>query len=264
MRTEPQRRRVRRRRSERASTLDARAAEVVARFVRILARCGCTPEDIGREVLKACRQVPKSWVRNAMAAVRDMDAAAHVLTLWFSDPAYLDARGNPRPLALRGPQSSLEALVLRVDPKLQAAEVLRYLQRPDVLRRAGTRYLPPPDRVLSFRGSGGPYNSRSLRSLSLMLRTLEHNSEPERSTPGWFEVFALNPRLPMSALAAFDRRVRRLGMRLLVRPDADMHRRERARQRGERTVPVGVGIYRFEEEPVPRERGATRTSRPQK
>ena len=97
MRTVPRGRRVRRRHSDRASTLDARAVEVVARFVRILARCGCTPEDIGREVLKACRQVPKSWARNAMAAVRDMDAAAHVLTLWFSDPAYLDARGNPRP-----------------------------------------------------------------------------------------------------------------------------------------------------------------------
>ena len=36
------------------------------------------------------------------------------------------------------------------------------------------------------------------------------------------------------------------------------------RRHGERTVPVGVGVYRFEEEPLRRERGAKRTSRAQK
>ena len=146
-------------RSGKSSSLDARALEAVDRFVRVLARCGCTPADIAREVARACGQIPKSWAPRAMAALREMDDAAHVLTLWFSDPAYLDRRGAPLPLPLRGAGGSLEALAFRVDPKLDVREVLRYLSRQGALRRAGTRYVPK-DRVLSLRGAGGPDHFR--------------------------------------------------------------------------------------------------------
>ena len=38
----------------------------------------CAPEDIGREVVKACRRVPKSWAPKARAALREIDDASHV------------------------------------------------------------------------------------------------------------------------------------------------------------------------------------------
>jgi hypothetical protein len=252
------------RRGIRSSTLDALGREAIARFVRVLARYGCTPSDIGQEVLRACRKVPKSWARNTMVAVPEMDAAAHVLTLWFSDPTYLDSSGNPLPLPLRGPRRSLEALVLRIDRKLQAQEVLRHLLRRQVLRCVRRNYYLPRDRLVSFRGTGAPYYSRSVRGLLSMLRTLEHNNEPERSTPGWFEVIAVNPRFPVSARGAFDKRFREQGMRLLAHADADMHRQERRRKKGERTVPLGVGIYLFEEKPLPRARRVQRARRARK
>lgn len=233
----------------RASTLDARAVEAVARFVRVLARCGCTPQDIGTEVLKACRAVPKSWVKNASAAVREMDKAAHMLTFWFSDPAYLDASGHPRPLALRGASASLEALAQRVDRHLEVTQLVPYLVRRGVLRRVRSRYVPR-DRILSVRGTGGPHHTQSLRGLLAMLRTVEHNHEPGHSTPGWFEVLCVNPRFPGSAVAAFDKRFRRRAEGFVFQVDADMHRRERARKKGERTVALGVGVYRFEEDPI--------------
>jgi hypothetical protein len=183
-----------------------------------------------------------------------MDAAAHMLTLWFAEPEYLDARGNPRTLPLRGPGLSLERLAARVDRLVDANRVLRYLSELGAVRRVGARYVPR-DRFVCLRGSGEPYHSRSLRVLRAMLRTLEHNSAPERSTPGWLERVAMNPHFPTKDRAAFDNRLRQLGMRFLVRLDADMHRRERCRKKGERTVPLGVGIYLFEEPPLkPRRR----------
>jgi uncharacterized protein DUF6502 len=237
------------RRPGRSSSLDARALEAVALFVRVLARCGCTPEDIAYEVAKACRQVPRSWAPKAMAALREMDDASHVLTLWFSDPAYLDSKGNPVALPLRGAGGSLEALARRVDEKLEAREVLRYLSRRGALRRTGVRYVPR-ERVLSLRGAGGPDNFRHLRGLLGMLRTLAHNGQPKRRVPGWFEVFAENPRFPVSARAGFDKRLRASGNKFLYQMDSDMHRRERARKKGERTVRIGVGVYRFEAGPT--------------
>jgi hypothetical protein len=244
-----------------SSTLDSRALEAVERFVRVLTRCGCAPDDIGNEVLKSCCKVPKSRAPKAMAALRERDDASHVLTLWFSDPAYLDRRGAPLPLPLRGAGGSLETLALRVDPKLDAREVLRYLVRRGALRRVRTRYVPK-DRVLSLRGAGGPENLSHLRGLLGMLRTLEHNAQPKRRVAGWYEVFAENPRFPVSARAAFDKRLRVLGNKLLYQIDADMHRRERTRKKGERTVRIGVGVYRFEEGSRSRSRARRRRRKP--
>ena len=247
-RTSPKKRRrsLRRRDIRHSPTFDSRALEAVERFVRVLARYGCTPDDIGREVVKACRQIPKSWAPKGRAILREMDDAGHVLTLWFSDPAYLDRRGVPLALPMRGAGGSLETLAFRVDPTLDVREVLRYLWRTGALRRVGTRYLPK-GRVLSVRGAGGPDNVHTLRGLLGMLRTVEHNVKPKRRVAGWYDVFTHNPSFPVSGRAGLDKRIRVLGNKLLYQLDADMHRGERARKRGERTVRIGVGIYRFEE-----------------
>ena len=189
------RRTFRRRDARPSSTLDSRALEAVERFVRVLARYGCAPDDIAREAVKACRQIPKSWAPKGRAALREMDDAGHVLTLWFSDPAYLDRRGVPLPLPMRGAGGSLETLVFRVDPTLDVREVLRYLLRGGALRRVGTRYRPK-GRVLSVRGAGGSDNVHTLRGLLGMLRTTEHNVQPKRRVAGWYEVFAHNPVFP--------------------------------------------------------------------
>jgi hypothetical protein len=254
-------------RSHRASppALDARAQEVVARFVRVLARCGCTPQHIAQEVLKACRRVPSSWAQPSKAAVSEMDAAAHVLTLWFQDPAYLDSKGNPQPLRLRGGERSLQALARQVDPKLDVDKILAHPLRRAVLRRSGARYLPR-DRMLMFRGSGRPSHARSLRALLAMLRTLEHNARPRRSTPGWYEVFAVNARVPVSAVAEFDRWLRRHGNRLLEQADGKLHGYEQKRRKGERTVRAGAGLYRIgeDEDALPPKRRTRRRLPPRK
>jgi Family of unknown function (DUF6502) len=245
---------------ERSSTLDARALEAVARFVRVLARAGCAPQDIGREVQKACRTVPLSWRRHARAELPAIDAAAHALTIWHSDPEYSDARGKPRALSLQDRGLSLETLLRRVDPQLRLSRVLPHLLRTRALRRVGKRFLPN-DRALSFRGFGDPYHSRGVRGLLAMLRTLEHNSNPDRKVPGWFEMFALNSRFPVSARPAFDDRLRRQARQFLFRLDADMERQERTRRKGERTVPLGVGVYLFEEAPLRSPRAARKRPR---
>jgi hypothetical protein len=236
----------RKRAREKGSTLDARAVEAIGRFVRVLARCGCAPVDIATEVTWQSRRIPPSWAPKARAALREMDDASHVLTLWFSDPAYLDRKGRPMALPLRGAGGSLETLAARIDPGVEPRELLRYLARRNALKRVGDRYIPK-DRILSLRGAGGPDNFRHLRGLLGMLRTQEHNGQPRRQVEGWYEVFAENPRFPVSARGAFDTSMRLWGNRMLFRADAEMHRYERGRKRGERTVRMGVGIYRFEE-----------------
>ena len=239
------------------STFDADAREAATSFVRVLARRGYTPQDIGAEVLRACRRIPRSWAQTAKVAVSQIDAAGHVLTLWFQDPAYLDSMGNPQPLSLRGADLSIEALARRVDAELDVEEILSHLLRRSVLRRNGTRYLPR-SRVLMFRGSGASYHARSMQALVAMLSTLERNSRPGHSTPVLFERFAANVRVPVGAVAAFDRWLHRNGNRLLEQADAKLHAYERKRRKGERTIRLGVGVYRFGEEQPPPAKHQTR------
>jgi hypothetical protein len=227
--------------------LEPQARLAVQRFVKVLARCGCAPQALEHEVSDTCRQIPKSWLRSA--DLRDSADLGHVMTLWFSDPEYFDAVGAPRPLSLRGSALSIEALARRIDPTLDVRTVLKFLQRAGSIRRVGTRYLPR-DRVIILRGreSMTPF----LRGLFGLLKTLEHNSRQGRRAEGWLELFARNPRFPASAAPAFEKRLRRLVTRLLIQFDADMHRHERTAGKGERTVRMGVGVYRFEEDPPPR------------
>jgi hypothetical protein len=214
--------------------------------VRLLARCGCTPSDITREVTAASQVVPKSWATKAQAAQPYLHHTSHVLTLWFSDPQFLKPDGTPRPLPVRGKGASIEALAQRVDPRLVAREVVRLLERGRVLRRVGERYVPR-ERSLVIRGEDLVDSFRKLRGLLGMLRTFEHNQRPKGQVPGWFEAFADNPHFPVRAIPSFDRKVRAEADRLLVQFDSDMHREERSRDPNEPTVRIGVGIYRFEE-----------------
>jgi len=229
------------------AALEPRARHAIHRFVRVLARCGCDPRAIEREAAEACRRIPVSWM--SRADLRDSLDPGHIMTLWFSDPAYLDPSGQPRPLPLRGSPISLEALAHCIDPHLDVRYVVRYLEHGGALRRSGNRYLPR-DRVLILRGR--ERMTPFLRGLFGLLRTLDHNSQCRGRSPGWLELVSTNPRFPVSAVRSFEKRVRALVSRLLLKVDADMHRHERAARKGERTVRIGVGVYQFEEGPTPR------------
>lgn len=151
-----------------------------------------------------------------------------------------------------------------MDPEVRLSSVLPHLVRTHSLRRVGKRSFLPNDRVLLIRGAGEPHHSRGVRGLLAMLRTLEHNTIPARKAPAWLEMLALNARFPVRARAAFDDRVRRLARQFLFHLEADMpdmHRHERARRKGERTVPLGIGVYLFEEAPLRRARAARKRSR---
>lgn len=242
--------------------IDATAMEAIERFVGILARCGCSPRDMTRIFSEACARVPDALVKAAGRSTRELSDASHILTVWFSDPLYLDHDGRPIRLGVHGPAPSLEALVARIDPRLDVDEVLRYLRRNHALRKIGTRYVPK-GRALVLRNTRGPDHFRNMRGLLAMLRTLEHNTRPKRRVPGWFERFAENPAFPASARATFDARLYQHGMKFLRAMDADMHRQELRRKQGEPVVRIGVGVYRFEEE-IPAIRHAVRRERTRK
>jgi hypothetical protein len=231
----------------RLSSLDRPSLEAVGRFVRILARCGSMPRDIVRAVRRECERIPKHWAARARKANRYITDAAHVLTVWYSEASYLGADGRPRPLPLEGPSLSVEALVRSVDRELDARQVLRYLVRSGAVRRLGRRYVPRKQMML-LPGTEGPGYFRTLRTLTVMLSTLEHNVQGLGADSAWFEYVAENPSFPISQRKQLDKYVKGMGESTLPRLDLYMRRRETTRRPGEPTVRVGVGIYLWEDD----------------
>jgi hypothetical protein len=208
--------------------------------VRILARCGSRPEDIVTGVRDECEQIPRHWSAEARRAPRWIGDAAHVLTVWFGEAAYLDSEGRPRPLPLQGASTSVAALVRSVDRKLDPREVLTYLIRRGAVRRNGTRYVPRK-RFLRLRGTQGYFFT--LRTLNNMLGTIQHNLHHKRTEPALFEYSVDNPSFPLSKLPQLYEYVKALGGETLTRVDLHLRQRETTRRKGESTVRVGLGFY---------------------
>jgi Family of unknown function (DUF6502) len=229
--------------SSRGTTLDSIVRLAVQRFVGLLVLCGCSPAAILLEVKEACARCAKS--ERGISAEQQWANLGHALTIWFSDPAYLDQNGNPRALPLYGPTMSIEALAHRADPELDVREVLEYLERGGGIRRRGDRYIPRT-RTLIF--GGRPRNARPLTGLFGLIRTLDHNLRRPRGSSGRLEQFSRNPRIPVSAISSLERQARDALANLLVEFDARMQSRALKRKRNEPTVSFGFGLYEFEED----------------
>lgn len=230
-----------------SDSLDAIVSAAMELFVRLLVRRGASQRCIQRAFRRAWLRVPRGAAEDGQRASHELIGMSHVLTLWFDDPSYVDARGDPIPLRLRGPAPSLASLIQHVNPGLDPERVLKTLIQANAVRRIGNRYAPR-SRAVAFRGVGAPLHARNLRAVLGLLGTMEHNNKPKEKVPAWFEYVAENPRFPVGAREPFDARFRRDAMTFLYNQDSRMLNHERRAKPGEPTVRMGVGVFRFEEE----------------
>jgi hypothetical protein len=237
--------------------LDRFVRLAVRRFVSLLVLCGSSPQAILHEVARACARLEKLERAKGAQVQQEWADLGHALTLWFSEPEYLDRSGRPLPLPLYGDTLSIEALTRRVDPTLDPEEVLHYIERGGGLVREGQHYLAK-SRVLIF--SGEPRNARPLTGLFGLIKTLDHNLRLPKGGSGRLERFTRNPRVPLSLVPALENRARRLFAELLTQFDLQMHKQTTEKREDEPTVTLGVGLYSFEQD-SPEKPGARRKSR---
>lgn len=224
----------------------ADSREVLERIGRILVRSGCTPQQLRREFEDVCRNLDEPahrWDPHRLGFVPDLP---HVIARWHQDENYLDPEGRPISLPLEGGGCSLTALIARVLPSADPAQVLEILIDLGAVRRQGKRFLPT-GRQLFLNAQLPVALAHGLSALLGMLRTVEHNLsvEPDRRL---FERTAINPRFPASALPRFHREFARRATEILWDVDVDM-RREEARRRSGKMMRLGVGLYVFHDAP---------------
>jgi hypothetical protein len=195
---------------------------------------------------EACTRVPKSLLKSGQMLERELVDAAHILTLWLSDPIYLDPVGEPLRIRARGMQPSLDALIKRANPELDLDRVVKYLVRTGSVTKVGQRYAVRR-RSVSFSRAPDLAYAHGLQAVLGLLRTIENNALPKKNGRLCFESTAGNPRFPARLRGEFDSRLRRLGMEFLNRLDADMQRAEQSLRPGEPTIRMRVELFQSED-----------------
>jgi hypothetical protein len=215
--------------------------EFLERLARILVRCGHSPRTLVREFREVCSRLiePKRrWDSRQPASFVDFP---HVMGHWHTDPQYLDSRGRPIPLPLRGKGPSLYGLIEMVLPREDPGVVAQTLLRLKGIHRQAGFYLPT-GRQVWYRQNHARVHA--LNSLLGMLRTIEHNVGGAKGA-AILERAVTNPNFPVSELPAFHGRLNAQVTELLWGLDRDMRRCEAAGGSGPRTR-LGVGIFAFD------------------
>ena len=240
-----------RRRKESVQVLEAAAAEILAPIVRSFLRAGLTPEALQAlfertvgDWREQCAPSPNGEQRR-----QDLDDLPHVLSIWHTDPRFVDRNGHPRKLRQAGRAPSFEALARIAIPSVPAQEALKRLLIAGVVEVDASGRVRALRRELVTR-QWDEYGLWYWRQTARRhLETLEFNFTVPGE--GRFERTARSERLPVQLLPVFNRWVREHSANFVQMADDWLTRHEGSPPDDENrdAITAGVGVYLFVDEP---------------
>jgi hypothetical protein len=228
--------------------LDTTSRESIELFALLLARWDLPREAVWRYLKHCLENLPGSIATTSdeSPGITKDQVPGEVLTQWHLLPQYVHD-GEPRPLPATGPGPSVASIVRRVSRTARPDEVLKYLLGMGAVKQMGRLYLPK-QRILELRLSPRLQRFHHLRVALALLRTLESNA---RQTSERQYQFTTDGTVPESQLQHFRNEMREASDRTLMLADAAMFRQSQARKRGERGLPVTLGIFMSEGRKLP-------------
>ena len=215
------------------------ARECLSRLARILVHSGHSPKRLWRDFRDICSELKEPaqpWDPAQLTFYYDLP---HIIAYWHSEPVYMDGKGNPVALPLRGRAPSLSSLIARVLPGEDPASVVECLLSAKIVRHRMGLYTPTKR---SFVYPKAAARVHGMNAFLGMLRTVDHNVTGKG--PRLYERAAMNPSVPVSALPAFYAWVEQFGDRFLEGADNFLQNREAEEKSGPR-VRVGVDVCAF-------------------
>jgi hypothetical protein len=215
------------------------ARECLSRLARILVHGGHSPKRLSRDFREICSELKeptRPWDPTRLTFYADLP---HIIAHWHSDLRYMDSRGRPVPLPLRGRGPSLTALIARVLPGEDPVSVVESLVRSNSVRHRRGLYTPTKRSVVHPKAGARVHGMNAFLG---MLRTVDHNVAGKG--PRLYERAAMNPSIPTSALPAFYAWVEQFGDRFLEGADNFLQNREAEEKSGPRGR-VGVDVCVF-------------------
>ena len=196
---------------------------------------------LSRREVKRIKDVIAQPQRRGFQSIERINHASRLLTGWYTDPDFLDPRGNPRLLSEEG-DLGFEALLKRYAPGIPPTAMLKELKSVGAVRqtaagklRAMTRYFMPGelDRDAMVRSGSVLHDIAS---------TIAYNRLRAPDEPSRFERRATNYKVRRGLKRAFHEYLERQGMEFLEGADRWLSEHE-AKHKDDKTDRLGVGVY---------------------
>jgi hypothetical protein len=225
--------------------VDVASAEYGKRGRRANASRVAILTGLSRRDVKRARDRLASAAPDALAPIAKINHASRVLTGWFQDPDFLDAKGKPRLLELAG-ERGFEGLTKRYAQDIPSTALLKELKSvgavagtPRGRLRAKMRYYSP----------AAPDDEAVLRSGSVLedlgATVAENLVRAEERTR--FEGRATNVRIARGARRKFRDYIETRAMEFLEDIDRWLSQHE-STDRQEKTVRLGIGVYQIQDD----------------
>jgi hypothetical protein len=235
------------RRGESITRLDGAGhwADILDHVAWILRRAGVNPEDLSTEFAKCVKRHEN--LESLTLPPPEILEYTRVLTRWVTDPTFIDEKGKPRVLPLRG-RASFAALVRSAVPEGDALHVLQTLERCGMIRRTqegrieaiSTSFLPAKGKndahILGY----------ALHGIEAMMASTRANlaSATPGTEPCQFLRMVLAERFNLKYLRQYDAFSKASASKELAKYDQWFRRHEAKGKKGEVGC-VGMGIFVF-------------------
>jgi hypothetical protein len=182
--------------------------------------------------------------------LRDSRSLSALLLEWSRSPQYVDAKGNPRVLLIKGPGESFESLARQYLPKMPLADVVNLAcATTEVSKRPGGKIALIGGIMVNLSRSDVRPLAHAVRQIDHLLETTLHNAglAPNQLAQGRMQRLVIGV-IPRSQYVNFMRELRPQIADLLSRVDSSMeHRRPRNAKALKAATAVSVGVYVSEE-----------------
>lgn len=215
-------------------------------MVELLLAAGADPRVIEQEIRAASQSLStKRSRRKSQAAVENISRA---LSLWHTSPDFVDSRGQPKPLRVRGAQDSLEALICQSNDGRCDANDLRLLTRSASLAPRGRGLYCPADHYVDLKGQRSLLLDFACLAATRLLQTALHNLSAKKQADALIERNAFVVNLPASQLPSFRRFTSSQGRQFIQSVDRWLESRLTTTERIQKSagdVVAGVHVFGF-------------------
>jgi hypothetical protein len=201
--------------------------------------------DMSRREVRRARELLAQDDEDAVDSLRQMSRATRILSGWYMDPEYVDAKGRPKLLALEGAQG-LEGLLRRYAPDIPPTAMFKELLRVGAIRETPSGRLRPVARTYIPSPLDPDAVLRAGEVIGDLTQTLSHNLVATDEA-AMFERRAMSRRIVRVSRRAFDRYLEERGMEFLEDIDAWLADHEN-KGADKRMIRLGVGVYLISED----------------
>ena len=223
-------------------------SNVLVAIFELMLRGGVRAKDLLPVCVRCLKRAESRSTLSKQGECGGLTTAALVLDAWHRDRRYLNTRGTPKPVPLRGPTPSVEALIRLQKVRERTSDVAQSLKAVRLIVPCGRTLYKPASDVAVISARDPLVLQHAARALSTLLETVGQNVSATRNLPPLIERFAEVPDLPRKHIPEFQTFTQVQG-RTFLRTVNDWLESRRARRSSRRrvngTVRAGIHTYAY-------------------